>query len=215
MRVEQAAYITRAARTHYIFDHYRDSLRGKILDVGCDMAVLKSLLSNPDYTGIDIGGTPDIRINLETADRLPFDDRVFDCVVCADVLEHLDNLHRMFDELVRVARRDIILSLPNCWSVARVPIGRGTGSFAHYGLPAERPADRHKWFFSLTQAVAFIDEQARRQGLRIVEMHATEKPKFGLVRFLRRMRYPRQNAYLNRYAHTLWIRLEVPPARTP
>ena len=63
------------------------------LDVGCDEALLKTLLA-PDikYTGIDVAGKPDIVLNLEKIERLPFDDSTFDCVICSDVLEHLDKL---------------------------------------------------------------------------------------------------------------------------
>ena len=68
-------------------------------------AALRDLLPRVRYTGIDLGGTPDITIDLERADRLPFDAAAFRCVVCSDVLEHLDNLHAVFGELLRVAGR--------------------------------------------------------------------------------------------------------------
>ncbi|MFH1144533.1 MAG: methyltransferase domain-containing protein [Candidatus Eisenbacteria bacterium] len=63
---------------------------------------LRDILGVASYVGVDIAGRPDIELNLEKAERLPFDDDAFDTVLCADVLEHLDNLHAIFDELVRV-----------------------------------------------------------------------------------------------------------------
>jgi SAM-dependent methyltransferase len=169
---------------------------------------LKKLLPDMKYTGLDIGGNPDIRLDLEKVERLPFDNSSYDCVICVDVLEHLDNLHHIFGEVIRVAKKNLIISFPNCWAVARKPIRRGKGSFAHYGLPNEPPTDRHKWFFNLSQAREFVLKQARRYGISIVEFHATEKPRLGFVRALRKVRYPKQEWYLNRYANTLWVVFE-------
>lgn len=156
------------------------------------------------YTGVDVGGKPDITLNLEEADGLPFEDGSFDCVLCSDVLEHLDNLHLIARELVRVARGKLIVSLPNNWANARRPVERGKGEIGHYGLPSEPPPDRHKWFFGLSEAAKFFKELARQYPMRIVEMVANEKPRPALVRALRRLRYLSHERYLNRYAHTLW-----------
>lgn len=212
MDVEYIAFITRADRARYVAERFRTCLTGSVLDVGCDEAVLRDLLPGIRYTGVDIGGRPDLTLDLEKTERLPFDDAAFHCVVCTDVLEHIDNLHAMFDELVRVSARHLVVSLPNCWAGARRSIGRGHGSFAHYGLPDERPMDRHKWFFNLSDAEQFVRAQAARRGLVIGDLFATEKPRLAPARILRRLLYPIQAGYLNRYAHTLWVRFERPGA---
>lgn len=206
--VEYVWWPNRADRVRYVASRYAEVLHGKVLDVGCDQATLKDLLPHVAYTGVDIGGKPDLRLNLDQVEKLPFADRTFDCVVCTEVLEHLDNLHRIFDELVRVAGKHLIISLPNNWTNARVPIERGEGRFGKYGLPVERPPDRHKWFFSLREAADFLHGQTARQPIAIVEMHATEKPRPWLVRALRRLRFRTQERYLNRYAHTVWALLK-------
>ncbi|MFO1022157.1 MAG: class I SAM-dependent methyltransferase [Planctomycetales bacterium] len=208
--VEYVWFPERRHRSEYIARRFGKELKGRLLDVGCDRAYLRELLSKErqDYMGIDIGGTPDIVVNLEQMDRLPFEDNSFDAVVCADVLEHVDNLHFVFEELLRVTRGCAVISLPNCWAAARQPIGRGRGSFCHYGLPAERPLDRHKWFFSLTEAMAFYEAQQKKGLFREMELHATEKPRPAALRALRRIRYPDELCYLNRYAHTLWAVLK-------
>jgi len=208
MKVELVEFKNRAARSQYIARRFAGVLSGCVLDVGCDMAVLKQLLPGVAYTGVDVGGAPDLELNLEQAGRLPFPDAAFDCVVCTDVLEHLENLHDIFGELVRVSRRHVVLSLPNNWVNARVPLQRGHGSFSHYGLPAEKPRDRHKWFFSLTDAAVFIQAQTSKLPFVCREMFATEKPRPWLVRSLRRLRYPVLDHYLNRYAHTIWTLIE-------
>ena len=197
----------RADRTRFLTERYADFLGPKLLDVACDRAILRELRPDLDYTGIDIAGTPDLQINLEEADRLPFDDGAFDTVVATDVLEHLDNLHHIFDEIVRVAGRSVIISLPNNWANARRPIGRGRGGMKFYGLPAERPEDRHKWFFGLSEAADFARAQTDRLPLRVADMVAVERPRPWFVRALRHIRY-RRTTYLNRYAHTLFVAFE-------
>jgi len=209
MQIDYVQFHQRQDRTQYLFDKFRPYLQGAVLDVGCDRAYLKSLLPHCRYIGIDLAGTPDVQLNLEQTDRLPFDDDQFDCVVCADVLEHLDNLHCIFAELLRVSRRYLIISLPNNWNAARVPLQRGRGSFAHYGLPPDKPQDRHKWFFSLTDARDFILERLKRHpNMQIIEERICEKPRHPLRRLPRRLRYPAPWRYLNRYAHTLWTVLQ-------
>jgi len=208
MKVEYITFDARAERTAYVARRFQQYLRGRILDVGCDQAVLRDLLPDAEYTGVDVSGRPDIELDLEKAEKLPFENGAFDCVICIDVLEHLDNLHRVFGELVRVTREYLVISLPNCWCGARKPIARGRGELGHYGLPVERPPDRHKWFFSLTQARDFLEGQASTSNITVVDVYATEKPRPLLVRVLRRLRYPKRERYLNRYSHTLWAVLQ-------
>ncbi|MBI3620920.1 MAG: methyltransferase domain-containing protein [Nitrospirae bacterium] len=208
MQVEYISFSDRSVRSRYIADRFQPYLNGRVLDVGCDQAVLKRLRPDLQYTGIDVQGKPDLEINLEKVPALPFADRAFDCVVCSDVLEHLDNMHHVFGELVRVTRRHLIISLPNCWSVARVPIERGRGTFGHYGLPIDPPRDRHKWFFSLAEAEAFLRGQTGKYPITLLKLLVSEKPRPFLIRGVRRLRYLTQGRYLNRYAHTLWALFE-------
>ena len=208
MQIDYVTFKERSDRSRYIADRFDNYLQGKILDVGCDKAVLKGLVKDIEYTGIDIGGTPDIEINLEEVDKLPFADKQFDCVVCSDVLEHLDNLHHIFSELVRVSSRYLIISLPNNWANARRPIERGKGSIAHYGLPAEPPKDRHKWFFGLSEAIEYLRAQEMKHHVSINKFILNEKPRPVIVRLVRRLRYPNYIRYRNRYAHTVWAVLE-------
>lgn len=206
MKTDFVHFRQRADRSTYIVRRFGRYTFESVLDVGCDKAVMRGLLGNGvQYTGIDVAGTPDIVLDLETIQRLPFEDNAFVTTVCSDVLEHLDNIHQIFGELVRVTRRYLIISLPNNWANARRPIERGRGEIAHYGLPATPPQDRHKWFFGFTEAAEFIKAQEATYRLKVAEMVANEKPRLSLVRALRRMRYPSMERYRNRYAHTLWV----------
>ena len=205
MNVEFGSFPDRRLRSEFIARRFGLLLTGRVLDVGCDRAYLKQLVPGLDYLGIDVGGTPDRVVDLEKENRLPFPENSFDGVVCADVLEHLNNIHHIFGELVRVARGHVILSLPNNWANARRPVARGKGSIGHYGLPVDPPMDRHKWFFSLSEAEQFVRGQRAKAPFEIVELFAMEKPRFAPVRWLRQLASGSQSRYLNRYAHTLWM----------
>jgi len=215
MNVEYIHFSNREIRAQYIADRFKKLFEGKkVLDVGCDEARLKTLIPHKEYVGIDIGGKPDIEINLEQIDRLPFDDDAFDCVICSDVLEHINNLHQIFGELVRVSRGEIIISLPNNWCCARRPIEKGHGSFAHYGLPIDPVVDRHKWFFCLSDAKKFMEGQTEKYPIQIQEMYATEKPRSSILKSLRKLYFGAQENYLNRYSNTLWTVFEKKKCRS-
>ncbi len=208
----RVSFPTRASRSAFVSERFAAYLQESVLDVGCYEAPLRRLLTGVAYTGVDMAGNPDITLNLDDVQRLPFDDHAFRCVICIDVLEHLENLHGILDELVRVAKQYVIISLPNCWCDARQPIGRGRGHFGHYGLPVLPPSDRHRWFFSMTEATAFVEGTVARLGLTLAEQFVTEKPRPWLVRLVRRARYPGLR-YHNRYSATLWAVLEKPAPR--
>lgn len=200
---------SRESRSQFVASRFNKYLDTSVLDVGCFEAPLRDLLPAVSYTGIDIAGRPDLVVDLERIDRLPFAKNAFTCVLCIDVLEHLDNLHAIFAELVRVSARFIIVSFPNCWCDARRPLERGKGHFGHYGLPLHEPDDRHKWFFNFTEARRFIEGKAEELHLSIEEMFIVEKPRKRILRLLRRLRYP-GDRYHNRYSRTLWIVLGKP-----
>lgn len=203
MQVERVHFHSRRDRVAYVANRFQNLLRGKVLDIGCDEAWLKTLVQGIEHTGIDLNPKADLQLNLETLENLPFEDNSFDTVICIDVLEHLDSLHRIFHELFRVCSGCVIISWPNAWVNARRAIGRGRGSFSHYGLPVQPPADRHKWFFSITEALHFT-RTVDVAPARLREAFVTEKPRPLPARLLRRLLYPNTHAYLNRYAHTLW-----------
>ncbi|MFH1144247.1 MAG: class I SAM-dependent methyltransferase [Candidatus Eisenbacteria bacterium] len=207
LAVVEVVFSSRESRSRFVHARFGAYLKGSVLDLGCFEAPLRSLIGGARYVGVDFAGDPDVALDLEKTDRLPFDDSAFDCVLCIDVLEHLDNFHAIFDELVRVSRRHVVVSLPNCWCNARRLIGRGKGYFCHYGLPLQRPEDRHKWFFNLSDAQRFLEGQAGGRGLDIREMFYSEKPKPGLLKLLRRILYPGER-YRNRYGNALWAVLE-------
>ena len=158
------AYADRGGRARFIVEQFSWALSEPLLDVGCDEKYLQQALPERfDYTGLDFSASADVRCDLES-NRLPFATNTFATVVCTDVLEHLENIHRVFAELFTVSSRYLILSLPNCWCDLKYLMVSGKGSGKFYGLPAGRQNDRHRWFFNYSEARAFLIENSREKA---------------------------------------------------
>lgn len=177
-----------------------------VLDVGCDYNTLKKIVGTK-VTGIDLYGEPDIRVDFEKEKLTRFQDGQFDMVVCTEVLEHLENFHEMLDELVRVSRRYILISLPNCMPLFTrfdILFSGKTGKF--YGLPLMKPDDRHRWFFSHTDIERFFQAYTRKHSLtiakRFLHCNFSASWKGRLVRLLVKM------FDLDVAAQSYWILLE-------
>jgi len=92
-----------------------------VLDLGCgDGAIANPLSDNGlNITGVDISlsALKHLKGNgvLASADCLPFRDRLFDLVLCAETLEHLPSgvYERTLKEIERIASAYIIVTTPN------------------------------------------------------------------------------------------------------
>lgn len=138
-----------------------------VLDVGCDNNTLKKIIGEK-VTGIDLYGVSDFKIDLEKEGLSRFKNQEFDFIVCTEVLEHLESFYEMLDELMRVSNRYVLISLPNClnmftqWNILR---HRRIGKF--YGLPFEKPTDRHRWFFGYQDIDLFFHRYCHKNNYRI------------------------------------------------
>lgn len=211
-------YSDRETKAKYVWLKYQSILHGRILDVGADECHLKQYLDHDaEYWGVGVGGHPDQRLDLEK-EKMSFPHNSFDCVLCLDVLEHVNTIHEVFDELCRVTRRYVIISLPNpyahfyrmlCFSdyLPGQPI-------KFYGLPLEPPHDRHKWFYSNEEAERFVLYRAGKNGMQVLQMDNEGIGGEGrgwkrLMRVLARSVLLRNDLNLNNlYAGTLWAVLE-------
>ena len=141
---------------------------GCIVDVGCRSEHLKYALpkARVHYCGLDLLPPADVIGNVEAG--LPLANLSFDTVVALDVLEHSDNIYKAFHELCRVARRYVLLSLPNAYEVkSRITFLLGRRLSGKYGLPLEPPDDRHRWLFSFRDARAFTHTMGKRHGFEV------------------------------------------------
>ncbi len=98
-----------------------------VLDVGCGEGVLtfewaKQLGSRP-VVGVDLPdpklatewrtrGRPNLKFVTARAETLPFGENEFDLVAAIEALEHIPDPERTVAEMVRVARRHLLVSVP-------------------------------------------------------------------------------------------------------
>ncbi len=104
----------------------------RVLDAGCGEGVLSCLMADAgaevhavDYSrpnidaarrrASDLGGrAASVVFECGDAERLPFADASFDCVVSNHVLEHLPSFDAGIAELYRVTRARAIVAVPTC-----------------------------------------------------------------------------------------------------
>jgi ubiquinone/menaquinone biosynthesis C-methylase UbiE len=174
----------REGRVEWVFKRFKNTLLSSksILDVGCDKAILKKKISGSKikYLGVDIDGSPDLKLNLDEIKKLPFKKGEYETIVCMDVLEHLENIHLIFDEFCRVSKKSIIITLPNpILGTLNYYFGRRYSSKVNkdkkkfgkyqkfYGLPLEKPVDRHRWMYSYDEAVDFVKYRANKNTIEL------------------------------------------------
>lgn len=88
-----------------------------VLEIGAGDRVVGSYLKNNtdiSYTSVDIADDVDADV-IAPVTKLPFPDKSFDVSCAFEVLEHLpfDQFQTALEELVRVARSHVLLSLPH------------------------------------------------------------------------------------------------------
>ena len=98
----------------------------RVLDAGCGEGFATSYLArqNPDLhlTGVDLSREAVAYANAHFGEqaqfregsvyKLPFSDNAFDVALCSEVLEHLDDPDRAAEELKRVARSHVLITVP-------------------------------------------------------------------------------------------------------
>ena len=94
---------------------------GSILDLGCGFGAYSGQLMKEGRTcvGCDINlqylrkaaleGLPVVNVDS----RLPFPDRSFDSVMLFEVLEHVPDIENLLGEAFRVARKNVLITVPN------------------------------------------------------------------------------------------------------
>lgn len=97
-----------------------------ILDAGCGEGFTMNKLRE-NGIGIKIEGIeyskeaiafgkklfPDLIIKQGSVYELPYKDNSFDLIICTEVLEHLENPSKALREMLRVAKKYLIISVPN------------------------------------------------------------------------------------------------------
>ena len=147
-----------------------------VLDIGCRDGKLKKFLPGRiEYAGIDLTPSPHVTKVCNAESGIPYPDNAFDAIVALDMLEHTDNIWFVFGEFVRVARRQIMVVLPNSYHwKARLRFLRGKEG-DKYKLPPEPIEDRHRWLTSYDASHHFALHMAAKYGLRLTESIAVDE----------------------------------------
>lgn len=148
-----------------------------VLDVGSRRGELRDQLP-PDaaYVGMDLFEPADVIASAE--DPFPFENDSFDCVVLADLLEHLDAPHVALDEAMRVARNSVVILLPNLFTLfIRIHyLVRGRMPSEKYTFDVHPKLDRHRWVMNFDQAAAFTHGRAELANWRVAREYAYNWP---------------------------------------
>lgn len=164
-----ANFTDRQGRAAFIAQTFEVELNSseRVLDVGCDYNSLKKIVGKK-VLGIDLYGAPDIKVDFEKDLLKQFNSNTFDFVVCTEVLEHLEHFHAMVDELFRVSRKYVLISLPNSLSIfAKFNILFHDNAGKYYGLPQQPPEDRHRWFFGYKDIDRFFRAYTAAHGYQL------------------------------------------------
>lgn len=147
----------------------RSSWGASVLDVGARNARLGALVPNgTEYLALDNSPSSAHATYGDLSEPLAFPSAAFESVVALDVLEHVDRFHFALRELLRVAARQCVISLPNCYELSsRLRMLVGSNPSGKYGLPLEPVLDRHRWLFTLDEAQAVVRSVADDAGWRV------------------------------------------------
>ena len=138
-----------------------------LLDVGCRDCVLQTYL-NPgiNYYGNDLFQNEDNNVNYVGDINLIKIDKKFDCVTAIDILEHTDDPYKIFDNLVTLTKKILIINLPNCYDLKSVYKFSVKGQLGEkYNFGVENRLDRHRWLMSYKQIRNFYDHKAKEHNL--------------------------------------------------
>lgn len=113
-------------RKEIILNFVKNLELNSILDIGCGEGLytneLEKIYPDARIFGLDLSHKNLLRAMNRTnnvkyfegdAQNLPFNDASFDFVMCCETLEHLPEDERALNEIIRVCKRHILLSVPN------------------------------------------------------------------------------------------------------
>lgn len=182
----------------------------KILNIGGGgkRHLEKFLSHNHKVFEIDITGDADLLLNLDQTENLPFEDKSFDAVCAFDVLEHLENFHLINEEIYRIAKKLILISLPNSAAEITKAIKNITehdenerGVYSkYYGLPLTKPEDRHRWWLYFDDIIRYYTNFELNHGCTINFITKKNKPKHKIKKLILGDRL-----YNNFYTGNVWI----------
>jgi 2-polyprenyl-3-methyl-5-hydroxy-6-metoxy-1,4-benzoquinol methylase len=140
-----------------LVDFVREHAGRSVLDLGCGLGGYSRVLAEgglevqaldvvPEY--VERARSIGVDARAYDGDRVPLPDGSVDTVILLEVVEHLDDPRRLLREARRVARRNVLVTTPNCTQdFGEVPV-----EFSHM-LDVD-----HRQFFTESSLRALLDE---------------------------------------------------------
>ncbi len=103
---------------NFIINHLGANKEISIVDIGCGSGyVLRQIYKNgyKNILGVDLVPKTinnDFKIEAGNIENLPFPDSFFDTVICNHTLEHVLDLPKAINELKRIAKKKLIITVP-------------------------------------------------------------------------------------------------------
>jgi hypothetical protein len=193
---------------YQVISQILQNMKGTLLDVGSRDRILLQYINQEkiNYYSADIEANHDYQFTLERT--IPFENRHFDYVVCLDVLEHVENIHFAFSELMRISNLGIIVALPNMGTLQRRfwYFLKGNLNTKKYELPSSYPNDRHRWLTVYHEINSFIKTNANLNGFYIKTIYE-EVPNFryfpASCKFLTALNFLRNGLFTERCIYFL------------
>lgn len=112
---------------------YINSTDLSVLDVGCGDGYLLTRLKNRPHieavfaSDISLNRIKKAKVNTHgviflqsDVSFLPFKNNCFDLVICSEVLEHVPDWQKALHELIRVAKKNVIVTVPNQQKLVKI-----------------------------------------------------------------------------------------------
>lgn len=122
------------------FPQDRDAV--KVLNVGCGKKNQNAFLEMMGFDAYGVDFDIDVDTDktkfhdLNTQDDLPFDEAAFDCVICQEIIEHIENPWLLFRKVKKVLKAGgiLIVTTPNVSSnnSKRIFVENNVGFFAYF-----------------------------------------------------------------------------------
>ncbi|AUB56455.1 hypothetical protein BK008_10365 [Methanobacterium sp. MZ-A1] len=115
--------------TSGLIDFAAQNAGKKILDIGCATGDYCIALTEREFecTGVDINPQyieearkKNVNALVSESDFLNFEDNSFDTALLFEVLEHVENPYNLLKEAKRVAKKNVLITVPNCSQLSQL-----------------------------------------------------------------------------------------------
>ncbi len=108
-----------------LLHHIISKIKGSsLLDVGCGTGMALALIKaakpfitvsgiEPSEQAKNIWKQRNLNVEVGSATSLPYDDNLFDTVICSHVIEHIDDHAAALNEIIRVSKKRAIIVVPS------------------------------------------------------------------------------------------------------